>query len=153
MNEANFIVRAYGIYLDDKQRVLLSDEFVFDTEMTKFPGGGLEFGEGLMQCVEREFLEETGLRFEVLDHFYTTDFFMESAFHEKAQIISVYYFVEPREKDKFFAGEVKQNLAKQAGVREQKFRWAHLKTLKKEDLSFPIDQHVALMLINRFCSE
>lgn len=68
------MIRVYGIYINEREEVLLSDEFIYGREVTKFPGGGLEFGEGTRECLEREMMEETGHRFEVLDHLYTTDF-------------------------------------------------------------------------------
>jgi len=43
--------------------------------MTKFPGGGLQFGEGTIDCIKREFREELGCEIGVLKHFYTTDYF------------------------------------------------------------------------------
>ena len=44
-------------------------------EFTKFPGGGLEFGEGLRECLVREFLEETQQKVEVKEHFIQRIFF------------------------------------------------------------------------------
>jgi len=43
--ENKFILRVYGILINQHNEVLLSDEFMLDMKMTKFPGGGLNFGE------------------------------------------------------------------------------------------------------------
>src|SRR5256885_8799281 len=88
-----FTIRVYGILKDDNNRVLLSDEFIRGEYFTKFPGGGLEFGEGLRACLKREFKEETGLDVTIGEHIYTTDYFQISAFNNRDQIISIYYFV------------------------------------------------------------
>src|SRR3954452_7768498 len=92
-----FTIRVYGILMDDNKRVLVSDEFIRGNYFTKFPGGGLEFGEGTRDCLKREFKEETGLDVAIGDHIYTTDFFQISAFNNVDQIISIYYFVRTEE--------------------------------------------------------
>ena len=74
-----FNVRVYGILIKDG-KVLVSDEYIKGNKITKFPGGGLEFGEGTIECIKREFIEEMQLPVEVISHFYTTDFFVSSAF-------------------------------------------------------------------------
>src|SRR5438128_11218936 len=94
---AQFNVRVYGILINEKKQVLVSDEFIRGNYYTKFPGGGLEFGEGTRDCLRREFKEEMNLEVEVGDHIYTTDFFQLSAFHPGQQIISIYYFAKALE--------------------------------------------------------
>ena len=84
-------VRVYGILMQDDQRVLVSDEFIRGSYITKFPGGGLEFGEGTRDCLRREFMEEMGLNVEIGRHIYTTDFYQRSAFNPEHQILSIYY--------------------------------------------------------------
>jgi 8-oxo-dGTP pyrophosphatase MutT (NUDIX family) len=51
-------VRVYGILLNERKEVLVSDELIRGNYFTKFPGGGLEFGEGTRACLQREFQEE-----------------------------------------------------------------------------------------------
>lgn len=89
-----FNVRAYGIWLNDEGEVLVSDEKVKDQRIIKFPGGGLEWGEGLVDSLKREWREELSIEVDVRDHFYTTDFFQPSAWDD-SQVISVYYKVLP----------------------------------------------------------
>ena len=57
-NTGEFTIRVYGLIFNERKEILLSDEFQLNTKMTKFPGGGLEFGEGTISCLEREFEEE-----------------------------------------------------------------------------------------------
>src|SRR5436189_3652887 len=90
-------VRVYGILLDESRQVLVSDEFIRGSYYTKFPGGGLEFGEGTRDCLKREFMEEMSLQVDVGEHIYTTDFFQLSAFNPAHQIVSIYYFANALE--------------------------------------------------------
>jgi 8-oxo-dGTP diphosphatase len=88
-----FNVRVYGLLINDSNEVLISDEQEYGMQFTKFPGGGLEYGEGLTDGLKREFVEECNVEVEIISHFYTTDFFVKSAFND-SQIISVYYLVK-----------------------------------------------------------
>jgi len=89
-----FTIRVYGILLDTHQRILVSDEYIRGNYFTKFPGGGLELGEGTRDCLKREFKEETGLEVNIGNHIYTTDYYQVSAFNTKDQIISIYYYAQ-----------------------------------------------------------
>lgn len=86
-----FNIRVYGILINAQNEVLVSDELIRGMYITKFPGGGLEFGEGTRDCLRREFEEELNLKVEVNEHIYTTDYFQLSAFNPEHQIISIYY--------------------------------------------------------------
>lgn len=92
-------LRVYGVLVNDQKQVLVSDERIYhnNLEVTKFPGGGLELGEGTIDCIKRECLEEIGVKVEVVDHLYTTDFFQQSAFNEEHQLIAIYYLINPLE--------------------------------------------------------
>src|ERR1700712_2769712 len=90
---SKFNVRVYGLLINDNDEVLISDEQEYGMCFTKFPGGGLEYGEGLIDGLKREFIEECDTEIEVISHFYTTDFFIKSAFND-TQVISVYYLVK-----------------------------------------------------------
>jgi 8-oxo-dGTP pyrophosphatase MutT (NUDIX family) len=93
----SYTVRVYGILIDKNKRLLLSDEYIRGDYFTKFPGGGLELGEGTRDCLKREFLEETGLDVTIGEHIYTTDYFQISAFNKKNQIIAIYYYAHATE--------------------------------------------------------
>jgi len=92
-----FNIRVYGILINEEKQVLLSDEFIRGNYYTKFPGGGLEPGEGTRDCLKREFMEEMNLNVHVGAHLYTTDFYQQSAFNPERQIISIYYYVKALE--------------------------------------------------------
>lgn len=129
-------------------RVLVSDEFIKRNKVTKFPGGGLEFGEGIKDCLIREFKEELALDIEVTEHFYTTDFYVASAFDPSSQVISVYYRVKAIGKTSFATSENPHDYEKKEGA--QSLRWIPLGTLKESDFTLIIDRKVGEMLARQF---
>lgn len=137
-----FNIRVYGIAINEHQEVLLSDEEAMGISFTKFPGGGLEFGEGILECLHREFMEEIGAAIEVLQHFYTTEHFVQSAFRKSDQIISVYY----RVKLLGAPGSAQTPIEKGAFVEKLTHRWIALENLSENEFRFPIDKIVAGML-------
>lgn len=142
----HFIIRVYGLILNDKEEVLLTDEFQVEMKMTKFPGGGLEFGEGTIDCLKREMAEEcNGQSIENIRHFYTTDFYQKALFYENHQLISIYYTANLNEPLQFKISEKPFDFDKlQNG--NQSFRWAKIKSVAESELSFPIDKFVLKML-------
>ena len=143
-----FNVRVYGILVNDQNQVLLSDEEEYGFRFCKFPGGGLEYGEGLIDALKREIVEECEAEIEVLEHFYTTDFFIKSVFNE-SQVISVYYLVRAKSelllnfKDNIYDFDAEGDLL-------QAFRWKNIAELSKEDVTFPTDQKAVELLIERW---
>ena len=140
-----FNVRVYGLLINEANEVLISDEQEYGIRFTKFPGGGLEFGEGLIEGLKREFIEECDTEVEIISHFYTTDFYVKSAFND-SQIISVYYLVRSVSEHKFVT---KTNVFEFDGEGDilQSFRWMKLSDLTVEHFTFPTDQYVADLLI------
>jgi len=151
-----FNVRVYGILINDKNQVLVSDEYIRGKFYTKFPGGGLEFGEGTRDCLKREFEEEMNLSVEVGNHLYTTDYYQQSAFNPNDQIISIYYFVKPLEPIKFLLTNKKFDFTEdQLKIYKEKseietFRFIDLKNVSEEDVTLPIDKTVATILKQRY---
>lgn len=89
-----FTIRVYAIIINTHQQVLVSHEEIEGFAFTKFPGGGLEFGEGTKEALTREVLEETGVEVRVRQHLYTTDFFIANHFNPQEQVFSIYYLAE-----------------------------------------------------------
>ena len=150
-----FNIRVYGILMNDKRQVLVSDEYIRGSFITKFPGGGLEFGEGTRDCLQREFKEEMNLKVAIKDHFYTTDHFQISAFNPQQQIFSIYYFAEALEaisvpiRTKLFDfDEVQMKTYQETGETET-FRFVNWEAFSDETVSLPIDKIVAGMLKER----
>lgn len=140
-----FNIRVYGILINNGQ-LLVSDEYIKKNKITKFPGGGLEFGEGTKDCLIREFKEELNLSIKVIEHYYTTDFCVNSSFDTNSQIISIYYIVYPLEKMEFKVSLSSHNYEVKEGA--QSVRWIKLSELKENDFSLIIDRKVGEMLIN-----
>lgn len=141
---SKFNIRVYGIWINEANEILLSDERIGDFKFTKFPGGGLEYGEGLSDCLIREWKEELNVEIEVLHHIYTTDFFQRSAFND-SQVISVYYLVKPRENPACQYKTVAFDFDLQ-DVEECVFRWKNMSELTEADVTLPIDKIVVSIL-------
>lgn len=133
-----FNIRVYGIWVQD-ERVLVSEEEIRGKEYIKFPGGGLELGEGIIQCLKREWVEELDMEIEVLEHFYTTDHFQASAF-DKSQVISIYYMVKPIHPDIYIINR---------NENEHSY-WVKLTDMNETTFSLPIDKKVAKMLKEQY---
>lgn len=136
-----FNIRVYGLCINHRNEILLSDENYDGIYFTKFPGGGLEYGEGLKECLIREWKEELNIDIEVLSHYYTTDFFQASAF-DSSQVISVYYYVKPS----FISMEDFTNYIESNVFVDVKFHWKNFNTITPNDVSLPIDRVVVSMM-------
>jgi 8-oxo-dGTP diphosphatase len=87
-------VRVYGLCVQNGA-LLVSEEKHHRTNMRKFPGGGLEFGEGLEECLKREWQEELEVDIEVLgDVFYANEFLIRSRFDPGDQVLALFYRVK-----------------------------------------------------------
>lgn len=139
-----FNVRVYGLLINENNEILLSDEEEYGFRFIKFPGGGLEYGEGLADALRREFLEECNVDIEIQEHFYTTDFFIKSAFND-SQVISVYYKVKALSPLQLDFKEVPYDFGSQGDIL-QAFRWKSVDELETSDVTFPTDQRVIELL-------
>jgi 8-oxo-dGTP diphosphatase len=145
-------LRVYGILINENKQVLVSDEYIRGDYFTKFPGGGLEFGEGTRDCLKREFLEEMNLKVEVGEHIYTTDFFQMSAFNPQHQIISIYYYAKALEpitvplRDKPFDFDEQQLEVYNKVKQTETVRFIDWDKFSAETVTLPIDKIVATMI-------
>lgn len=136
-----FNLRVYGILINDRREVLLSHERRHGRSFTKFPGGGLEFGEGITDCLRREFMEELGIAIKPGELFYLTDFFQESAFNPEHQLISFYYAVDYADWQSITMEKLSDGLKD-----HETFFWMPLSELSEASVTFPIDKIVARKL-------
>ena len=139
-----FNVRVYGLLINEQNEVLISDEQEYGHRFIKFPGGGLEIGEGLIDGLKREFVEECEAEVEIISHFYTTDFFVRSAFNN-SQIISVYYKVKNTTPLNFPIKTIVYDFDGEGDVL-QAFRWVKISELTTDDVTFPTDKRVVELL-------
>ncbi|MBM3914875.1 MAG: NUDIX domain-containing protein [Sphingomonadales bacterium] len=150
-----FTIRVYGILQDAELGILVSDEWIKKDRFTKFPGGGLQLGEGTRDCLIREFAEEMNLRIAVDEHIYTTDYFQLSAFNPSHQIISIYYAVRPLEKMTVnlkttpFDFDERELALYEKNQQTESFRFIKWAEFGPEALSLPIDKIVAAQLKQR----
>lgn len=149
MDYPRFNIRVYGFLINDG-KVLVTDEFRLGIFMTKFPGGGLKYGEGPIDCLKREFKEELRAEIHDIKHYYTTDFFQASDLLPfESQLINIYYQVNVNKPYPFLTTEKKFDFSEVVdGV--QCFRWISIKGLREEEFTFPIDRLMAGKLKSDF---
>jgi 8-oxo-dGTP diphosphatase len=143
-----FNVRVYGLLINQNNEVLISDEEEYGFRFSKFPGGGLELGEGLIDGLKREFVEECDAEIEVLSHFYTTDFFEKSSFND-SQVISVYYLVKEKAPLQLAFKDIIYDFDGEGEIL-QAFRWVKIQDLNIEDITFRTDKTVAQLLKEQY---
>ncbi len=131
MKNKKFNVRVYGLLINEKKEILVLDETRNGFHFTKFPGGGLEWGEGIKECLKREFIEELGIKVKVNELFYLTDDFIQSAFNSDDQLISIYFFVNILENENI--STLSENEVP---------RWISLSNIHEDCFTFPIDKLV-----------
>ncbi len=152
----SFNIRVYGVLINEKKQVLVSDEYIRGSYYTKFPGGGLELGEGTRDCLKREFKEEMDLEVAVGEHLYTTDFYQESAFNPAHQIISIYYLVKALEaikvplRTKEFDFDEQQMEVYNRTKMTETFRFIDWDFFSEEKVTLPIDKVVASLVKEKF---
>lgn len=136
--DGRFNIRVYGIWIEG-DRVLVNEETIRGKKYIKFPGGGLEYGEGIIQCLHREWQEELNLEIKVLEHFYTTEFFQKSAF-DNTQVVSIYYLVTTVQPSPYI---INTNP-------EEYTHWIKIEDITDDTFSLPIDKVAGKMIAERF---
>jgi len=128
-----FNIRVYGIWITG-DKVLVNEELIRGQKVIKFPGGGLDWGEGTADCLKREWKEELGISIEIKEHFYTTDFFQQSAFDD-SQVISIYYLV---------TGTVPEIIVNY--IENERTFWMDIKDISADTFTLAIDKKVGELL-------
>jgi len=152
----SFNIRVYGVLINEQKQVLVSDEYIRGSYYTKFPGGGLELGEGTKDCLKREFKEEMDLEVAISEHLYTTDFYQVSAFNPAHQIISIYYLVKALEvikvplRTKEFDFDEQQMEVYNKTKMTETFRFIDWNVFSDEKVTLPIDKIVASLVKERY---
>ena len=151
-----FSIRVYGILINEARQVLVSDEYIRGNYFTKFPGGGLEIGEGTRHCLQREFMEEMNLKVEVCEHIYTTDIYQQSAFNPAHQIVAIYYFAKALEQIRvplrttaFDFDEAQLNIYNEKKQIET-FRFIHWDEFTADTVTLPLDKIAAGIVKEKF---
>lgn len=139
-----FTVRVYGLLLNEKQQLLVTDELFDNQYLTKLPGGGVEFGEGTIDALHREFEEECACPIQVLAHIYTTDFFIPSIFSSNTQVFCVYYRISAPANFVFLNKQLAANLLPQIV-----FRWVDVATIDPHFFRLESDNRAVQTLLQQ----
>ena len=132
--DKRFNIRVYGICIQD-EKVLVNEELIRGKTVIKFPGGGLDWGEGAIDCLKREWKEELDIDVDVTRHFYTTDFFQASAF-DNSQVISIYYLV---------SASIPETIVNH--VPDERTFWLPMADITADTFTLTIDKVVGKMLM------
>lgn len=135
MSASGYTIRAYGLLIH-RGRLLICQEYFRGKRLFKFPGGGLEKGEGICDALKREFVEEVSIEIEVQDHLYTTDFYLESVFDPAYQVISVYYLVGTENPEGIVTFPAGTDPDPEG---EESFQWYPISELSGEMFTFPTE--------------
>ena len=135
----SFNLRVYALIIE-RDSILVSRELIGGKYLYKFPGGGLQYGEGLIEGLQRESMEEMNQNLKNIKHFYTTDFFQQSQFDSKDQLIAIYYKANLTSK---INNKLKVPI-KDIPV----FEWKKITDFSVKDLHFPTDKFVFNLLKN-----
>ena len=94
-----FNARCYVLIRSKQNRILVMKERWQGVDLNKFPGGGLELGEGLLECIHREIAEEFSSSEKLAySHFFTPTECFASRFKPQEQLL-LNYFTNSTEAD------------------------------------------------------
>ena len=90
---SRFRVGAYGLLVEDG-RILITKTRTRTGVLLNFPGGAVELGEGALEALRREFVEETGLSVRATHLAHASEAFFQSRDYPENQLIKLYWVVE-----------------------------------------------------------
>ncbi len=143
--QGRFNVRVYMVVTrqgqDGKEEVLVSYERLPLGGVMKFPGGGLEWGEGTAACLRREALEELGQPVEVGSLIHFSQQTHVSSFDVNHQVLAVHYAAELTGEVMFDDdGELGDVCGKRVPMMTQRLGWRPVEDLRPEEFRFASDR-------------
>jgi ADP-ribose pyrophosphatase YjhB (NUDIX family) len=145
-----FNVRVYGLILDAAgDHILVCNERLSDgSHAQKFPGGGVELGEGILDAWWREAQEELGCQpvMQSAQLFHSAEPFVRSAFRKEEQVIALYYLFQMHsDEGNMWTEEPANSLGGELGM---KVSWKCWKSLDYRTFRFLTDQTAVQKLQN-----
>ena len=106
----------------------------------KFPGGGVELGEGVMDAWWRECQEELGCQpaMQSVELFHTVETFIRSIFRPDDQLIALYYVCRLQSNEDVAWTE--ESAASPGGESNVQVSWKDWRSLDFRSFRFPTDQ-------------
>ena len=143
--EGRFNVRVYMIVTRDNahggQDVLVSYERLPLGGVMKFPGGGLEWGEGTTACLRREALEELGQPIDVDRLVHVSRRAHISSFDSNQQVLAVHYAARLTGEVMFEDdGEMEDVYGKNVPMMHQRLGWRDVKSIEPAHFRFASDR-------------
>lgn len=141
-----FNVRVYMVVTRTSERtgeqeVLVSYERLPMGGVMKFPGGGLEWGEGAKACIRREALEELGQAVQVGELLHVSEGAHVSSFDPSHQVVAVHYEANLEGPVAFDDDGVLEDVfGKRIALMTQRLGWRNVHELAARDFSFASDR-------------
>lgn len=132
-------LRVYGFLENSDGDLLIAYERFQGQPLIKFPGGGIEWGEGHQEALCREFMEELGVSIAVKECVYFNDFPVQSAINPVYQVQSFFYRVALLESE--VPQTVQTETIREVPMEEgERFVWVPKTELDGVPFTFEIEQ-------------
>jgi 8-oxo-dGTP pyrophosphatase MutT (NUDIX family) len=131
-----FNIRVYALVVKNN-RLLISEEQHGGFFLRKFPGGGLQFGEGVLQALHRELKEELDADVDSASLLCVTEDFVVSFLNNKQQVIGVHYLVDLKQD---YSDEFLKNNHLELENGHIQFKWVLIDSLTAEDFTSSVDK-------------
>jgi 8-oxo-dGTP pyrophosphatase MutT (NUDIX family) len=131
-----FNIRVYALVVKNN-RLLISEEQHGGFFLRKFPGGGLQFGEGVLQALHRELKEELDADVDSASLLCVTEDFVVSFLNNKQQVIGVHYLVDLKQD---YSDDFLKNNHLELENGHIQFKWVLIDSLTAEDFTSTVDK-------------